>query len=67
MFYVFITMSRGIKKVTEFPPITSLLVEILLISTSRQIRRMFFPLAMLHEANRSCPETTRVNSLKLTI
>lgn len=42
-----ISLSKEVKKVTDLAPIISLLGDILLISTSRQIRRMFFPLAMM--------------------
>nr|QMP82211.1 nucleocapsid protein [Coleopteran orthomyxo-related virus OKIAV184] len=44
-----ITTSRSTKRVTDFAPITTLLAEILLISTCKQVKRMFFPIAMLYE------------------
>lgn len=40
-----IAVSRGAKRISDLAPIVTLIAEILLISTSRQIRRMFTPLA----------------------
>lgn len=45
-----ILLNRELKEITEFAPITALLVEILLISTSRHIRRMYYPMCFLAHA-----------------
>lgn len=59
-----ISITRNARTIQEFSSMIHLIAEILLISTSRQIRRMFIPMAMLSEVWGATPDDKKSDLLK---